>query len=106
MLNTKKTKSKLLELYEEITNEKGGNFLIQREQQQIIEYKLKNNVVMEESHLIEEIRELYDLLEQVEQSKYEKLNIEKDEEVIEVEKIKFKYFKKGYLACMLGRQEK
>ena len=53
--------------------------------------------------LIEEIRELYDLLEQVEQSKYEKLNIEKDEEVIEVEKIKFKYFKKGYLACMLGR---
>ena len=94
MLNTKKTKSKLLELYEEITNEKGGNFLIQREQQQIIEYKLKNNVVMEESHLIEEIRELYDLLEQVEQSKYEKLNIEKDEEVIEVEKIKFKYFKK------------
>ena len=68
-----------------------------------IEYKLKNNVVMEESHLIEEIRELYDLLEQVEQSKYEKLNIEKDEEVIEVEKIKFKYFKKGYLACMLGR---
>ena len=66
-------------------------------------YRLKNGIVMKESHLEEELRELYDLLEQVEQSKYEKLNIEKDEEVREIEKIKFKYFKKGYLACMLGR---
>jgi hypothetical protein len=57
---------------------------------------------MKESHLEQEIRELYDLLEQVEKSKYEKLNIKEDEQVIELEKIKYKYFKKGYLACILG----
>ena len=58
---------------------------------------------MKESHLEKEIRELYDLLEQVEQSRYEKLNITADEQVTELEKIKYKYFKKGYLACMLGK---
>ncbi|MDR2879871.1 MAG: hypothetical protein LBV03_08160 [Fusobacteriales bacterium] len=63
---------------------------------------MKNKIVMKESHLEQEIRELYDLLEQVEKSKYEKLNIKEDEQVIELEKIKYKYFKKGYLACILG----
>ena len=58
---------------------------------------------MKESHLEQEIRELYDLLEQVEQSKYEKLNITEDEGVMELERIKYKYFKKGYLACMLRK---
>lgn len=58
---------------------------------------------MKESHLEQEIRELYDLLEQVEQSKYEKLNITEDEGVMELERIKYRYFKKGYLACMLGK---
>ena len=58
---------------------------------------------MKESHLEKEIRELYDLLEQVEQSKYEKLNITEDEGVMELERIKYRYFKKGYLACMLGK---
>ena len=58
---------------------------------------------MKESHLEKEIRELYDLLEQVEQSRYEKLNITADEQVTELEKIKYKYFKKGYLACMLRK---
>lgn len=58
---------------------------------------------MKESHLEKEIIELYDLLEQVEKSKYESLNITEDEQVTELEKIKYKYFKKGYLACMLGK---
>ena len=58
---------------------------------------------MKESHLEQEIKELYDLLEQVEQARYEKLNITEDEGVMELERIKYKYFKKGYLACMLGK---
>ena len=58
---------------------------------------------MKEPHLEQEIRELYELLEQVEQLKYEKLNITMDEQVIELERIKYKYFKKGYLACILGK---
>ena len=65
--------------------------------------KKKNDKIMKESHLEQEIRELYDLLEQVEQSKYEKLNITEDEGVMELERIKYRYFKKGYLACMLGK---
>ena len=64
---------------------------------------MKNDKIMKESHLEQEIRELYDLLEQVEQSKYEKLNITEDEGVMELERIKYRYFKKGYLACMLGK---
>ena len=58
---------------------------------------------MKESHLEQEIKELYDLLEQVEQSRHEKLNLTTDEQVTELERIKYKYFKKGYLACMLGK---
>ncbi|MCP1225764.1 hypothetical protein [Sebaldella sp. S0638] len=58
---------------------------------------------MKESHLEQEIKELYDLLEQVEQSRHEKLNMTTDEQVTELERIKYKYFKKGYLACMLGK---
>mgnify|MGYP003620491859 FL=1 len=58
---------------------------------------------MKESHLEQEIRELYDLLEQVEKAKYEILEILKDDQVNELERIKYKYFKKGYLACMLGK---
>ena len=58
---------------------------------------------MKESHLEQEIKELYDLLEQVEQSRHEKLNMTTDEQVTELERIKYKYFKKGYLACMLGQ---
>ena len=58
---------------------------------------------MKESHLEQEIKELYHLLEQVEQSRHEKLNMTTDEQVTELERIKYKYFKKGYLACMLGK---
>ena len=58
---------------------------------------------MKESHLEQEIKELYDLLEQVEQLRHEKLNMITDEQVTELERIKYKYFKKGYLACMLGK---
>ena len=64
---------------------------------------MKNNKIMKESHLEQEIRELYDLLEQVEKAKYEILEILKDDQVNELERIKYKYFKKGYLACMLGK---
>ena len=48
---------------------------------------------MKESHLEQEIRELYDLLEQVEKAKYEILEILKDDQVNELERIKYKYFK-------------
>ncbi len=58
---------------------------------------------MKESHLEQEIKELYDLLEQVEQSRHEKLNMTTDEQITELGRIKYKYFKKGYLACMLGK---
>ena len=56
---------------------------------------------MKQSHLEEEIRELYDLLENIEADKEELFRIKEDDVVRELEKIKYKYFKRGYLACML-----
>ena len=56
---------------------------------------------MKHSHLEEEIRELYDLLENIEADKEELFSLKEDDVVRELEKIKYKYFKRGYLACML-----
>lgn len=56
---------------------------------------------MKQSHLEEEIRELYDLLENIEADKEELFSLKEDDVVRELEKIKYKYFKRGYLACML-----
>ena len=56
---------------------------------------------MKHSHLEEEIRELYDLLESIEAGNREILELKEDDLVRELEKIKYRYFKKGYLACLL-----
>ena len=56
---------------------------------------------MKQSHLDEEIRELYDLLESIEAGNREILELKEDDLVRELEKIKYRYFKKGYLACLL-----
>ena len=53
---------------------------------------------MKQSHLEEEIRELYDLLESIEAGNREILELKEDDLVRELEKIKYRYFKKGYLA--------
>ena len=56
---------------------------------------------MKHSHLEEEIRELYDLLESIETGSKEILELKEDDLIRELERIKYKYFKKGYLACLL-----
>ena len=56
---------------------------------------------MKQSHLEEEIRELYDLLESIEAGNREILELKEDDLVRELERIKYRYFKKGYLACLL-----
>ena len=56
---------------------------------------------MKQSHLEEEIRELYDLLESIEAGNKEILELKEDDLIRELERIKYKYFKKGYLACLL-----
>ena len=56
---------------------------------------------MKHSHLEEEIRELYDLLESIETGSKEILELKDDDLIRELERIKYKYFKKGYLACLL-----
>ena len=56
---------------------------------------------MKHSHLEEEIRELYDLLESIETGSKEILELKEDDLVRELERIKYRYFKKGYLACLL-----
>ena len=56
---------------------------------------------MKHSHLVEEIRELYDLLESIETGSKEILELKEDDLIRELERIKYKYFKKGYLACLL-----
>ena len=56
---------------------------------------------MKQSHLEEEIRELYDLLENVEKGTKEIFQLNEDDQIRELEKIKYKYFRKGYLACLL-----
>ncbi len=56
---------------------------------------------MKHSHLEEEIRELYDLLDSIERTSKEVLELKEDDLVRELERIKYKYFKKGYLACLL-----
>ncbi|MCP1225994.1 hypothetical protein NK213_16360 [Sebaldella sp. S0638] len=56
---------------------------------------------MKQSHLEREIRELYDLLETIEASNKEIFELKEDDLVRELEKIKYKYFKKGYLACLM-----
>jgi hypothetical protein len=56
---------------------------------------------MKQSHLEAEIRELYDLLENIETNKEDLFGLKDDDLVTELEKIKYKYFKRGYLACLL-----
>ena len=56
---------------------------------------------MKHSHLEEEIRELYDLLDSIETGSKEILELKEDDLIRELERIKYKYFKKGYLACLL-----
>ena len=56
---------------------------------------------MKHSHLEEEIRELYDLLESIETGSKEILELKEDDLIRELERNKYKYFKKGYLACLL-----
>ena len=56
---------------------------------------------MKHSHLEEEIRELYDLLDSIERTSKEVLELKEDDLVRELERIKYRYFKKGYLACLL-----
>ena len=56
---------------------------------------------MKHSHLEEKIRELYDLLESIETGSKEILELKEDDLIRELERIKYKYFKKGYLACLL-----
>ena len=56
---------------------------------------------MKHSHLEEEIRELYELLESIETGSKEILELKEDDLIRELERIKYKYFKKGYLACLL-----
>ena len=56
---------------------------------------------MKQAHLEKEIRELYDLLETIETSNKEIFELKEDDLVRELEKIKYKYFKKGYLACLM-----
>ena len=56
---------------------------------------------MKHSHLEEEIRELYDLLDSIERTSKEVLELKEDDLVRELERIKYKYFKKGYLAFLL-----
>lgn len=50
---------------------------------------------MKHSHLEEEIRELYDLLESIETGSKEILELKEDDLIRELERIKYKYFKKG-----------
>ena len=56
---------------------------------------------MKQPHLEEEIRELYELLESIEAGNKEILELKEDDLIRELERIKYKYFKKGYLACLL-----
>ena len=56
---------------------------------------------MKQTHLEEEIRELYELLESIEAGNKEILELKEDDLVRELERIKYRYFKKGYLACLL-----
>ena len=56
---------------------------------------------MKQAHLEKEIREMYDLLETIETSNKEIFELKEDDLVRELEKIKYKYFKKGYLACLM-----
>ena len=54
------------------------------------------------------IREIYEVLETLNEGKKEKFNIfSKDEDIVveELEKLKFSYFKKGFLACLLHEEE-
>ena len=54
------------------------------------------------------IKEIYEVLETLNEGKKEKFNIfSKDEDIVveELEKLKFSYFKKGFLACLLHEEE-
>ena len=48
---------------------------------------------MKQSHLEEEIRELYELLESIETGYKEIFELKEDDLVTELEKIKYRYFK-------------
>ena len=58
--------------------------------------------------LDDEIREIYEALETLNEGKKEKFDIfsqNEDTLVGELEKLKFSYFKKGFLACLLHEEE-
>lgn len=59
---------------------------------------------MKQSYLEEEIREVYDLLESIETGNKEIFGLKEDDLVRELEKIRYKYFRKGYLACLLNEK--
>ncbi len=58
--------------------------------------------------LDDEIREIYEALETLNEGKKEKFDIfsqNEDTLVGELEKLKFSYFKKGFVACLLRDEE-
>ncbi|MCP1224777.1 hypothetical protein [Sebaldella sp. S0638] len=58
--------------------------------------------------LDDEIREIYEALETLNEGKKEKFDIfsqNEDTLVGELEKLKFSYFKKGFIACLLHDEE-
>ena len=58
--------------------------------------------------LDDEIREIYEVLETLNEGKKEKFDIfsqNEDTLVGELEKLKFSYFKKGFVACLLRDEE-
>ena len=68
--------------------------------------ELRNENKMKE--LDDEIREIYEALETLNEGKKEKFDIfSRDEDILveELEKLKFSYFKKGFLACLLHADE-
>ena len=56
---------------------------------------------MKYSEIEKEIREMFELLEENNLFDKNLFELEEDELVIEIENIKYKYFKKGFLARML-----
>jgi hypothetical protein len=58
--------------------------------------------------LDEKIRDVYEILETLNEAKREKIDIfSRDEDIMteELEKMRFTYFKKGFLACLLYVEE-
>lgn len=58
--------------------------------------------------LDDEIREIYEALEVLNEGKKERFDVfSHDEDIVvgELEKLKFRYFKKGFLACLLNDEK-